>query len=63
MSTNEDDRLRRFTEGLNRVLGDLGITVEEAPPEEDDSTTDNLTDDLPNNYDARTGRETKREKK
>ena len=63
MSTNEDERARRFGEIINIALEEFGITVEEELDEEDDSTTDNSTDDLPNNYDARTGRETKREKK
>ena len=54
MSTNEDERLRRLVEGMNLALAGSGITVVEAPDEEDDSTTDNSTDDLPNNYDAAT---------
>ena len=63
MSTNEDDRLRRSVERMNKALEGSGITGVEAPDEEDDSMTDDTTDDLPNNYDARTGRETKRETK
>ena len=65
MSTQEemDERVRRLMEGINLELEDLGITGEELLDEEDDSTTDNSTDDLPNNYDARTGRKTKRERK
>ena len=61
MSTQEeeDDRLRRLMEGMNLALEEFGITGEEILDEEDDSTTDNSTDDLPNKYDARTGRKTK----
>lgn len=47
MSTNADDELQLWMAALREAYEGSGITVEEAPDEEEDSTTDNFSDPLP----------------